>query len=164
MEPVILAIFGLLIGMTLLKLYVEIQVGHAIGWELTFGLMVLDAIIGSMLMRSQGRSVWARFRETLAAGRPPAREVLDGALVIAGGAFLITPGFVTDIVGGLLLIPPTRGVARRWIVRHFTGRLLGPVGGAWAGRRAGTYPRRASTAPFDVEGHAVEIDHEELER
>ena len=72
---------------------------------------IADSIIGPLLMRTQGRSAWRRFNEALAAGRIPAREVVDGALVIFGGALLLTPGFVTDIFGAAFLLPPTRAVS-----------------------------------------------------
>ena len=82
-----------------------IQVGQAIGALWTVALLVADSIIGAMLMRSQGRAAWRRFNEAIAAGRIPAREVVDGALVIFGGALLLTPGFVTDIFGAAFLLP-----------------------------------------------------------
>ena len=85
-------------------------------------LLALDSLLGSVLLRSQGRTVWRRFNEALAGGRMPHREVMDGVLVIFGGAFLITPGFLTDIVGLLLLIPPTRAVIRRLAVRRLGRR------------------------------------------
>ncbi len=183
---VLFAIFASLIGMTLLEFYVVIKVGEAIGVLPTLGLMVVDAMIGSALMRSQGRAVWRRFRLALAEARLPAREVLDGALIIAGGAFLITPGFVTDIFGALLLVPPTRSVIRRWIVRHFTGRLLGTAGGRIRTRHGGSAGPGAGSGPsatgargassgesytgsgtasrdYDVEGEAVELDRSELQ-
>ena len=65
-------------------------------------------MLGAMLLRAQGRTVWRRFNAALSEGRMPHREVMDGVLVIFGGAFLITPGFITDIFGVLLLLPPTR--------------------------------------------------------
>ena len=83
---ILFALFALLIGVTVLEVYVVILVGHAIGVLPTLALMVVDAALGASLMRSQGRAVWRRFREELAAGRMPGREVLDGALVIAGDA------------------------------------------------------------------------------
>ena len=83
----------------------------------------VDSLIGSLLLRSQGRTVWRRFNETLSAGRMPHREVMDGVLVIFGGAFLITPGFLTDIVGLVLLIPPSRAVVRRFVVRRLGQRV-----------------------------------------
>src|SRR5438067_3105596 len=96
------------IALPIAELYVIIKVGEAIGALPTIAILVADSLIGSWLLRSQGRGAWRRFNDALAAGRPPAREVLDGALVIFGGAFLITPGFLTDIVGLLHLLPPTR--------------------------------------------------------
>src|SRR4051795_7123832 len=106
------------------ELYVIFKIGDAIGWGPTLGLLVVDSLLGAWLLRSQGRNVWRRFQETMQAGRVPHREVFDGVLVIFGGAFLITPGFLTDIVGVLLLLPPTRSVFRRWLPRR-GGRFLG---------------------------------------
>jgi len=128
------------------ELYVIIQVGQEIGALPTIAILVADSLIGSLLLRSQGRLAWRRFNAAMGAGRPPAREVLDGALVIFGGAFLITPGFLTDVIGILLLLPPTRAVARRMLVGAFARRF---VVGAFASR-----PRRGG----DVEGTAVEVD------
>src|SRR3954466_10664857 len=100
------------------ELYVIIKVGDLIGAPLTIALLVADSLLGSWLLKSQGRTVWRRFQETMQAGRVPHREVFDGVLVIFGGAFLITPGFLTDIVGVFLLLPPTRAVFRRWLMRR----------------------------------------------
>jgi UPF0716 protein FxsA len=105
------------------ELYVIYLVGDAIGVWQTFLLLAADSVLGSLLLRSQGRSVWNRFNEALAAGRMPHREVMDGVLVIFGGAFLITPGFLTDILGLFLLIPPTRSVVRRLVVRRLGQRV-----------------------------------------
>lgn len=161
---VLLILFVLFVGVPALEIYVVIQIGQAIGILPTLALMILDALIGSALMRSQGRAVWRRFNEALASGRPPGREVLDGALVIVGGAFLIAPGFVTDIFGAFLLLPPTRALARRLIVRHFTGRIVGGLAGPWARRAASARrrPRAPRGGEGDVEGTAVDIDHPEL--
>src|SRR5688572_13927064 len=106
------------------ELYVIIQVGQEIGALPTIAILIADSIVGSLLLRSQGRLAWRRFNEAMAAGRVPAREVLDGALVIFGGAFLITPGFLTDVLGILLLLPPTRAVARRMLVGVFSRRFV----------------------------------------
>jgi UPF0716 protein FxsA len=109
------------------ELYAIYLVGDAIGVLPTFLLLAADSLLGSLLLRSQGRSVWRRFNEALNAGRMPHREVLDGVLIIFGGAFLITPGFLTDIVGLVLLIPPTRAIVRRFVVRRLGRRV--EVGG-----------------------------------
>ncbi len=104
------------------EIYVIIQVGQAIGAIWTILLLIADSIIGARLLSWQGRGAWRRFQEALAAGRVPHNEVLDGALVIVGGAFLLTPGFITDAIGLLLLIPPTRAVIRRAVVRSIRRR------------------------------------------
>jgi len=126
----LLALIVLFIVVPLAELYVIIKVGEAIGLVPTLALLLADSVLGSMLLRHQGRAVWLRFNETLGAGRMPHREVMDGVLVIFGGAFLLTPGFLTDIVGVVLLVPPTRSLVRRWLVRRLTRRLsVGVVDG-----------------------------------
>src|SRR5215217_8092733 len=110
----------LFIAVPIAELAVIIQVGQAIGVWWTIGLLLADSILGAMLMRAQGRAAWRRFNEAVQAGRVPAREVLDGALVIFGGALLLTPGFLTDILGLILLIPPSRAIVRRIFARRRT--------------------------------------------
>jgi UPF0716 protein FxsA len=150
---VLVAVFILL---PLAELYVILEVvGPWLEWYGTLALLVVDSIVGSLLLRAQGRAVWRRFNTVLAEGRMPHREVVDGVLIIFGGAFLITPGFITDILGLLLLIPPTRALVRRVLVRRLGNRLA--VGVVERGR-----PRRS----WDVEGNATEQDasSERLER
>jgi UPF0716 protein FxsA len=138
----------------LAELYVIYLVRDAIGIVPTLAILVLDSLLGSWLLKSQGRAVWRRFNETVQAGRIPHREVIDGVLVIFGGAFLITPGFLTDIVGLLLLLPPTRSTFRRLVVARLGGRVV--VAGV---ERAG---RRRPMGPDGdwVEGTATDIDSE----
>ena len=146
-----------LIVVPIVELYVIIQVGQEIGALPTIGILLLDSILGSLLLRSQGREVWRRFNAALAGGRVPHREIVDGVMVIAGGALLLTPGFLTDVLGLLLLLPPTRAALRRVVLRVLGRRLvIAAVGGA-AGRatRGGRTDR-----PYDVEGSAVEHEHE----
>jgi UPF0716 protein FxsA len=137
----------------LAELYVILQVGEAIGAVWTILLLAADSVIGSMLMRSQGRAVWRRFQAAMQEGRTPHREVIDGVLVIFGGAFLITPGFLTDIFGLLFLLPPTRALIRRSLLRGLGRRVAIWVGG---GRRGSGVSRS-----FDVEGTAYEPDREQ---
>ena len=108
----------------LAELYVLIQVGQAIGALPTIGLLLLDSVLGTLLMRTQGAAAWRRFNEALAAGRLPHREVADGFLVILGGALLLAPGFLTDIFGVLLLLPPTRALIRPVILRVLVRRAM----------------------------------------
>jgi UPF0716 protein FxsA len=96
----------------LAELYVIIQVGDAIGLLPTLVLLLADAVLGSMLLRHQGRAAWIQFNRALAENRLPHKEVFDGILIILGGALLVTPGFITDIFGLVLLIPPTRAIVR----------------------------------------------------
>jgi UPF0716 protein FxsA len=114
----------LFVAVPIAELFVIIQVGQAIGVWWTIGILIADSILGSVLMRSQGRAAWRRFNEAIRAGRVPAREVVDGALVIFGGALLLTPGFLTDILGLVLLIPPTRAVVRAILLRRFAQRMV----------------------------------------
>jgi UPF0716 protein FxsA len=142
----LVALVALFIVVPLAELYVILKVGDAIGAVWTILLLAVDSLIGSLLLRAQGRSVWRRFNETMAAGRMPHREVLDGVLVIFGGAFLITPGFLTDLVGLALLVPPTRAVVRRLLARRLGRRVAAGMTG------------RTVVQPYDVEGTATEQD------
>lgn len=137
----VLALLFLIVPLA--ELYLILKVSDTIGIWWTIALLVADSLLGSWLLRSQGRAVWRRFNEILAQGRVPHREVIDGVLIIFGGAFLITPGFLTDIVGLVLLLPPTRAIVRRMLARR-----MGQ--GAVAGGRI----RR----DYDVEGSAREYE------
>jgi UPF0716 protein FxsA len=139
----LVALIALFLIVPFLELYVILEVvGPALGAPLTILLLAADSVIGALLFKSQGRSVWRRFNRTMAEGRVPHREVVDGVLVIFGGAFLITPGFITDIAGVLLLLPPTRAVIRRLLIRRLGRRVL------------------VAEAPrgYDVEGSAREYE------
>jgi UPF0716 protein FxsA len=147
------------------ELYVIIQVGEAIGVWPTLLLLLLDAIVGSWLLKHEGRAAWRRFNQALAEKRVPAAEVADGFLVILGGALLIAPGFITDIFGILFLIPPTRALARKVLYRFTVGRvaIVGyPVGAAMGGfgrgrpGPGGEGPKRSYD--YDVEAEEVSDD------
>jgi UPF0716 protein FxsA len=145
------------------EIYVIIKVGEAIGVWPTVGLLILDGFLGAALLRSQGRAAWRRFNEALAAGRVPAREVLDGAMVIFGGAFLITPGFITDVIGLLLLIPPSRAIFRGLVTRVAVGRAAFAVRTVQWGSRTRDRHRGRSAPPrsYDYEGSAREVGEHE---
>src|SRR3954466_10911148 len=126
----------LFIVVPIVELFVIIQVGEAIGVLPTIALLIADSVLGSMLMRSQGRTAWRRFHAARAGGRMPPRGGLAGVLVIFGGAFLLTPGFLTDILGAILLLPPTRALVRGVVARGLLPRgvATGPRGSAGAAR------------------------------
>jgi UPF0716 protein FxsA len=112
----------LFIVMPIAEIYVIIQVGQAIGALWTILLLIADSVIGARLLTWQGRSAWRRFQDAVAAGRMPHNEVLDGVLIVIGGALLLTPGFITDVLGLGLLLPPTRALVRRAVVRSIRRR------------------------------------------
>lgn len=152
----LLALIALFIVLPLAELYVILKVGDAIGAVWTIALLAADSLLGALLLRSQGRSVWRRFNAALAEGKMPHREVMDGVLVIFGGAFLITPGFITDIVGLLLLLPPTRALIRSRVVRRLGRRVAVSVGSPPGRSR----PDRSRPRDYDVEGTAREYGDE----
>src|SRR5664279_192172 len=118
-----LLLIVLFIVVPIAELYVIIQVGEAIGVLPTLLLLLLDALLGSLLLRHQGRGAWRRFNEALAQRRFPGKEVADGLLIVIGGTLLLAPGFITDIFGIFLLIPPTRAIARGVLRRLSIGRF-----------------------------------------
>ena len=144
----LLGLLALFVLLPIAELYLIYQVGDSIGILWTLLLLAADSVLGSVLLRSQGRTVWRRFNDAMASGRMPHREVQDGVAVIFGGAFLITPGFLTDAIGLALLLPPTRAVvlrlARKQMARGVAARVAS--GGAAAPAGPG----------YDVEGSATE--------
>jgi UPF0716 protein FxsA len=153
---VLLAI--LFIVVPIVELYVIIQVGQAIGIVPTLALLLADAVLGSLLLRHQGRGAWRRFNEALAARRFPAREVADGVMIAVGATLLLTPGFITDIFGLILLIPPTRAIIRR-LMSAYVGRRFVVVGAGAFRPRPGS--GQGTGRPYDFDGTAEEIDGED---
>jgi UPF0716 protein FxsA len=152
----------LFIVVPIAELYVIIQVGQAIGVIPTLLLLLLDALLGSLLLRHQGRGAWRRFNEAIAQRRFPGKEVADGVLIVIGGTLLLAPGFLTDIVGLLLLIPPTRAIARAVLKRFTVGRftVIGvPGGGAGPfGSSGGPEPGGQGPSPhYDYDVTAEEV-------
>jgi UPF0716 protein FxsA len=145
---------ALFIVVPIVELYVIIQIGSLIGAWPTVALLLADALLGSLLLRHQGRGAWRRFNLALAERRFPGREVADGLLIAIGGTLLLTPGFVTDIVGLIFLIPPTRAIVRR-LMRGVVARRFVVVG--MPGSKGPAAPRR----DYDFEATAEEVDSED---
>ncbi len=150
----------------LAELFVIIKVSDAIGFLWMLLLLVLSWPVGTRFLRSQGRAAWRRFVEAVQEGRPPADEVLNGALVVVGGLLLMVPGFISDLLGLLLLIPPTRAGARRLVARHYGGTLIGRAARFGSRHRrppggGGATPTGA-TRHYDADATAVDIDRPEL--
>jgi UPF0716 protein FxsA len=159
--PIFLVV--LFIVVPIAELYVIIQVGQLIGVWPTLALLLADALLGSFLLKHQGRSAWRRFNEALAQRRFPGQEVADGALIVVGGTLLLTPGFLSDIVGLILLIPPTRAIVRRLLRRVTVGRFavvsLGGRMPGGPGAQGGAGPDGASRS-YDFDATAEEIPPE----
>lgn len=106
---------AVLVLLPLAEIYVMIKVGGLIGAIPTIALIVFTAVLGSLLMRYQGLSTLARVRSCMERGEAPAGPLLEGLVLLIGGLLLLLPGFITDVIGLLALIPPLR----RWGVRRF---------------------------------------------
>ncbi|HEX5860558.1 MAG TPA: FxsA family protein [Nocardioides sp.] len=118
------AMFVAFIGVPLIEIWVLIQVGQVIGPWWTILLLILDSLLGTWLIRREGGRAWRALTQALESGRMPARELADGALILIGGTLMLTPGFVTDAVGILLILPFTRPVARRLLTQVVSRRLV----------------------------------------
>ncbi|MGH8894845.1 MAG: FxsA family protein [Actinomycetes bacterium] len=158
-----LVLVVLFLVMPVLEIYVIIQVGQEIGALPTVVLLVLESLLGAWLVKREGRRAWAALRTATGTGRLPSGELADAALVLVGGTLLLTPGFITDVFGFILILPLTRPLARRalgWLVarraatvavRHFH---VGPGGGPGQWR-----PRQGRLqGPDIVRGEIVDDD------
>ncbi|MDQ3784262.1 MAG: FxsA family protein [Actinomycetota bacterium] len=136
------ALFLLLLLVPVVELWIILRVSGELGLGATLALLLLISVLGAWLLKQQGLQTWRRLRSTLSRGQMPANEVTDGALILLGGALLMTPGFLTDAFGIVLLLPPTRaavkGAARRalgWWAARRLGRSRTSGGGAGSGAR-----------------------------
>ncbi len=144
------------LGLPLAELYVLLQVASGIGVLETIGVLVAVSVVGGWLVRREGVGVLRRIQRSLAAGDLPQRDVVDGGLILLAGALLVTPGFITDVLGILLLLPPTRAMFRAVALRALArrarlvvaGSMPGPFGPFGTGRPG---PRRG-TAVIDTTG------------
>ena len=109
----------------IVEIYVLIQVGHVIGAWWTVLLLIADSLFGSWLLKREGARAWRALQTALTEGRMPARELADAALIVFGGTLMITPGFVSDIVGLLAILPFTRPIARRVLTAVVARRFVG---------------------------------------
>lgn len=135
-------IFLLFIVLPFIELALLLRIGSEIGALNTIGLVVATGLIGGYLARREGLSVWSRFQSRLAAGQMPGDEILDGVIVLASGALLVTPGVITDVVGLLGLFPPTRMLLKRELRKRVNVRTATHVG----------QPFRPSAPATDREG------------
>jgi UPF0716 protein FxsA len=140
-----------LIAWFVAELFVVIEVAGAIGVGATILLLILSWPLGWWALRAQGRAAWGRLSAAVSAGRSPGREVLDGVLVLVGGLLLIVPGFISDVLGAIALLPPTRALLRRGLERNLQSRFV------VSATRFGSASR-----PYDVDSTATDVDQPQL--
>lgn len=133
------------------EVFVAIKIAGAIGVLWTLLLLAASWPLGTWAIRTEGRAARQRLGEAVAAGRPPGREVLNSALVLAGGTLLLVPGFITDVLGLALLLAPIRALTRGLLVRNLQSRFVVRATGATRGRRS-----------YDVESTASDISQRRL--
>lgn len=128
------ALFVLFLVVPVIELAVIIQVGQVLGVLPTLAILVVMSVLGAGLMKREGLGVLRRAQAQVQAGRVPGREVADGFLIVLGGALMLTPGFVSDVVGMALLLPPVRAVVRPFLLAQLQARALGAAVGGGRGR------------------------------
>ena len=148
-----LILFLLFLAVPIAELYVIVKTAGAFGIPETILALIVISAIGAALVRWQGASLLARMGATLTRGELPAKEVVDGVLILFAGALMLTPGFITDGVGLALLLPPIRIPVRTLLMRRFRGRVhtytdMGGTGqaGMWT-RWGNVYDARSQERP-----------------
>lgn len=146
-------VFVLLLVVPILEIAAIIAVGKVIGGWQTLVLLVLESLLGAWLVRREGARAWAALTTALNTGRMPSRQLADAALVLVGGTLLLTPGFLTDIVGFFFILPMTRPLARRALEASSPGSSSGACSargeGAAAQGRGPTSSRARSSDVLD---------------
>jgi UPF0716 protein FxsA len=126
------------------EIAVIIQVGQQIGAGWTVALLLAISVLGAWLVKHEGRRAWLELRTAIDSGQPPGRELTDAALILVGGTLLMTPGFVTDVVGLLLVLPMTRPFVHRmvqaWLTKRATTYVVRGAGSHGAQRRPTVVP------------------------
>jgi UPF0716 protein FxsA len=119
--PLLIVLF---IVVPIAELAVLIQIGQAIGVLETIALMLGVSVVGAWLVKREGVGLWRRAQRQIDAGIVPGRELVDAALIMLAGALLLTPGFLSDCVGILLLLPPVRAGLRRTVIARMRKRVV----------------------------------------
>jgi UPF0716 protein FxsA len=126
--PVVWLVFLALLVVPIAEIALIIAVGKVIGGWQTLALLLVESALGAYLVKREGRRSWQALRVALNTGRMPGRELADAALVLIGGTLLLTPGFLTDIVGFFFILPITRPITRQWLQGVVERRLLHRAG------------------------------------
>ncbi|GAA3710419.1 hypothetical protein GCM10022399_29090 [Terrabacter ginsenosidimutans] len=165
-----LAVAGLLL-LPIIEIVVIVVVGQWIGGWRTFLLLAATSLLGAWLIRGEGGRAWRALQQAVRDGRMPAREIADGVVVLVGGSLLLLPGFVTDVLGLLLVLPFTRPVARSLLAAVISRRLLAeterftgpavtgqPSGSGWEPPTTPQGRQRSASSDEVVEGEIIDED------
>jgi UPF0716 protein FxsA len=147
------------IAAPILEIAVILKVGSLVGLWPTLALIVGTAVVGTIVLRLQGLATIAEARRQMADGQPPVDPVLHGVLLLVAGAFLLTPGFVTDTLGFCLLVPPVRTRLGRALFSAVRVRAFGARGGPRGGPRPGG--KADAQRPGQGPGQVIDADYEE---
>ena len=148
-------ILAALILVPVLELVVIVTVARTIGGWQTLLVLLLEAVIGAWVVRREGSRAWRALREAFRSGRMPSREIADAVLVLVGGVLIVLPGFVTDVVGLLFLLPFTRPIARIWLEAVIARRVVRTVG-EWPGGSSSPSGPPRRLRPDVVSGEVVD--------
>jgi len=172
-----LRLIGLLLLIPLLDALLLVGVTFVIGWQLVVLLVVLTGLVGMLLVRAESRHTLAKIRRKTAEGEAPTNELIDGGLLIVAGAFLLTPGLVTDAIGFLLVVPltryPIRVALKKWVITPYVDEKTGGfatgnvyVGGFPGGFDDGTPGQQGDSAGTDPDGgfdDATDVEFEDVD-
>ena len=139
-----LVVLLLIIGVPIAELYVFVQMSHAVGFFASLAVLAAVSVVGGWIVRRQGLRVWRRSNEQVRQGSVPSNEIVDGALLLLAGALLLTPGFITDALGILLLLPPVRLAVRAFVNRRARRRRIATA------TYSGPLPRSGPFSPHGV--------------
>lgn len=143
----LLRLFVLVLLLSYGELYLLVYVASQTSFLMTFALCFLTGVLGGAMVRAQGLSTLMSIRKNLSSGQLPAQEIVSGLILLVIGTLLMVPGFITDVLGFLFLIPALRGAAAAALIRNFKGRIV-RMGTAQAG------PNPFDAAPFEQQHSA----------
>jgi len=152
-------LFLLFLIVPAVELALLLQIGRWIGLWPTIGLIFATALAGSFLARREGMATWRAFRQRLAEGKLPGRELIDGVLILLAGALLITPGVLTDLLGLIGLLPPTRALIRRYLMRRLQQALQQQTARLYVSFGGFTPPDDVESGPSGWSGQARSRPH-----
>ena len=147
------------IGVPFIELFLFLVINEEIGLPATIATVVITGFLGAWLTKQQGLKTLARYQQTLSEGKLPHTEVIEGIMILAAGAVLLTPGFLTDFIGFSLLIPPVRAWVRQRLTHYLQGRIK--VAGEAAATRQGSSSRASGV--IEIEAEVVEEREKTIE-